>query len=108
MEASRGLAILTTNAKESLDTAFHRRLRFVVDFPFPDVALRAEIWRRIFPRATPTEGLDVHKLARLDIAGGNIRNIALQAAFFAADDGASGGMRHLLRAAGSECAKTGT
>jgi hypothetical protein len=110
MEAYRGLAILTTNAKESLDTAFHRRLRFVVDFPFPDASLRAEIWRRIFPRRTPTEGLDVLKLARLDIAGGSIRNIALQAAFFAADDGdgASVEMRHLLRAAGSECAKIGT
>ncbi len=107
MEAYRGLAILTTNAKESLDTAFHRRLRFVVDFPFPDATLRAEIWRRIFPRSTPTEDLDVLKLARLDIAGGNIRNIALQAAFFAADDRTSVGMRHLLRAAGSECAKIG-
>jgi Pyruvate/2-oxoacid:ferredoxin oxidoreductase gamma subunit len=107
MEAYRGLAILTTNTKESLDTAFQRRLRFVIDFPFPDATLRAEIWRRIFPSTTPTRGLDVLKLARLDLAGGNIRNMALQAAFFAADDGVSVGMRHLLRAAGSECAKIG-
>src|SRR6185437_6893263 len=58
MESYRGLAILTTNMKEALDRAFLRRLRFVVQFPFPDAAGRAEIWRRIFPAAVPTEGID--------------------------------------------------
>ena len=58
MESYRGLAILTTNLKSALDTAFLRRIRFVVQFPFPDAAQRAEIWRRVFPPATPTEGLD--------------------------------------------------
>ena len=82
MEAYRGLAILTTNLKSALDTAFLRRIRFMVEFPFPDAALRAEIWRRIFPAQTPTDNLDVAKLARLNIAGGNIRNIALSAAFW--------------------------
>ena len=107
MEAYRGLAILTTNMKESLDPSFLRRLRFVVDFPFPDASLRAEIWRRVFPRQTPTEGLDIEQLARLDMAGGNIRNIALQAAFLAAGDGGSVGMEHVLRAAQAEGAKVG-
>ena len=59
MEAYRGLAILTTNMKEALDPAFLRRLRFVVQFPFPDQAHRAEIWRRIFPAKTPTDELDL-------------------------------------------------
>jgi hypothetical protein len=77
MEAYRGLAILTTNMKDSLDTAFLRRLRFIVQFPFPDAGQRAEIWRRLFPAETPTEGLDPAKLARLNVTGGNIRNIAL-------------------------------
>src|SRR6185437_10289882 len=54
MEAYRGLAILTTNMKEAIDPAFSRRLRFVVQFPFPDAAQRALIWARIFPSATPT------------------------------------------------------
>ena len=58
MEAYRGLAILTTNQRDALDQAFARRLRFVVDFPFPDAAERAEIWRRVFPSETPTEELD--------------------------------------------------
>jgi hypothetical protein len=105
MESYRGLAILTTNMKSELDPAFLRRLRFVVRFPFPDAAGRAGIWERIFPADTPTEGLDVHKLARLNVAGGNIRNIALQAAFLAADEGGPVRMNHLLRAAYTECAK---
>lgn len=105
METYRGLAILTTNMKSALDTAFLRRIRFVVQFPFPDTAQRAEIWRRIFPSSTPTEGLDVAKLARLNVAGGNIRNIALNAAFLAADAGEPVRMMHLLRAARSEYGK---
>ena len=105
MEAYRGLAILTTNLKDSLDTAFLRRLRFVVHFPFPDAVQRAEIWRRVFPRATPTEGLDPERLARLSVPGGNIRNIALAAAFLAADEGSPVRMAHLLRAARGESQK---
>jgi ATPase family associated with various cellular activities (AAA)/Winged helix domain, variant len=105
MEAYRGLAILTTNQKSALDQAFLRRIRFVVEFPFPDPAQRAEIWRRIFPADTPTERLDHARLARLNVAGGNIRNIALGAAFVAADAGEAVCMEHLLRAARREYAK---
>ncbi len=105
MEAYKGLAILTSNLQDSLDTAFQRRLRFIVQFPFPDAAQRAEIWRRIFPADTPTQALDVTKLARLNITGGNIRNIALNAAFLAADSQSSVSMEYLLHAARSEYAK---
>ncbi len=105
MEAYRGLAILTSNLKDAMDTAFLRRIRFVVKFPFPDANQRAEIWRRIFPKNTPTDELDFGKLSRLNVTGGNIRNIALNAAFLAADAGESVGMKHLLRSAQSEYAK---
>lgn len=105
MEQYRGLAILTTNLQEHLDRAFVRRLRFIVQFPFPDSAQRAEIWRRVFPQNTPTESLDAQRLARLNIAGGNIRNIALHASFLAADENQRVTMSHLLRAAESEYAK---
>ena len=105
MEAYRGLAILTTNMKDALDPAFLRRIRFVVQFPFPDPAERIEIWRRMFPVQTPVDGLDVSKLAKLHVAGGNIRNIALNAAFLAADASEPVRMNHLLRAARTEYAK---
>jgi SpoVK/Ycf46/Vps4 family AAA+-type ATPase len=105
MECYPGLAILTTNLKSSIDTAFMRRIRFVVQFPFPDAAQRAEIWRRIFPANTPIQDLDPIQLARLSVAGGNIRNIALNAAFLAADDGEAVQMKHLLRSAESEYSK---
>ena len=105
MESYRGLAVLTTNMKGELDPAFLRRLRFVVRFPFPDASQRARIWDRIFPDDTPTEELDVTKLSRLNVAGGNIRNIALQAAFLAADEGEPVRMEHLLRAAYTEYTK---
>lgn len=102
MEAYRGLAVLTTNMKESLDQAFLRRIRFIVHFPFPDAAEREQIWRRAFPSRTPLAGVDPAKLAGLNVAGGNIRNIALQAAFFAAESQQPVGMAHVLEAARSE------
>jgi hypothetical protein len=89
MEAYRGLAILTTNLKGSLDTAFLRRIRFILPFPFPD----------------PTEGLDAIRLAQLNVAGGNITSIALNAAFLAADEGVPVRMAHVLRSARAEYAK---
>jgi hypothetical protein len=105
MEAYRGLAILTTNMKSALDVAFQRRLSFVVQFPFPDQQQRELIWRGVFPKATPVEQLDCAKLARLSMSGGNIRNVALNAAFLAADEGTPVRMKHLLQAAHSEAAK---
>jgi ATP-dependent 26S proteasome regulatory subunit len=95
MEAYQGLAILTTNFKSSMDRAFQRRLRFTVNFPFPDAAQREAIWNGIFPAKTPTHSLDLKRLSQLNVAGGNIRNIALHAAFHA---GAPVRMTHLREA----------
>ncbi|MGW0209344.1 AAA family ATPase [Streptomyces sp. NPDC003233] len=105
MEAYRGLAVLTTNMKKALDNAFMRRIRFVVDFPFPSVPERAEIWRRVIPDRTPTEGLDPERLAQLTVAGGSIRNIALAGAFLAAEEGSPVRMEHMLAAARTEYLK---
>ncbi|MEM1053946.1 MAG: ATP-binding protein [Bacteroidota bacterium] len=99
MEAYRGLAVLTTNLKSALDSAFERRLRFRIAFPFPDAAQREAIWRCVFPAATPTEDLDFHLLGRLSATGGTIRNVALHAAFLAAEAGTPVRMDHLRRAA---------
>ncbi len=105
MESYRGLSVLTTNLKSSLDQAFLRRIRFITQFPFPDSTQRAEIWRRIFPKSTPTEGLDYQKLGQLNVAGGNIRSIALNAAFLAADANDAVTMYYMLQAAKSEYIK---
>lgn len=106
MEAYRGLAILTTNMKSAVDKAFVRRIRFILQFQFPDTQQRAEIWGRAFPQNTPREHLDVEKLSRLSIAGGSIRNIAMNAAFIAADEDRPVNMMHIFRAARSEYDKT--
>ena len=105
IEAYRGLAILTTNLKNNLDQAFLRRLRFVVSFPFPDAAERMRIWQRVFPPATPLDRLDFARLAQLNVTGGSIRNIALNAAFQAAADGTGVSMRLIRAAARAEYAK---
>ena len=105
MESFRGIAILTTNMKSSLDKAFERRLRFSVEFPFPDAAQRQAIWVRAFPAQTPTWNLQFDRLARLNVAGGNIRNIALNAAFLAAESGGPVEMAHVLQATRVEALK---
>ena len=105
MEDYRGLAILATNMRGSMDAAFTRRLRFIVDFPFPDATQRVEIWRKVFPPEAHVLDLNLAVLSRLEIPGGNIRNIAVNAAFMAAADGSSIGMDHVMRAARREYAK---
>src|SRR2546421_3465174 len=82
MEAYRGLAILATNMKSALDTAFMRRLRFVCTFPFPAVAQRKAIWQKMFPPAMPREELDFDRLARFNVTGGENPNIAFNPGFF--------------------------
>ncbi|HEY3757414.1 MAG TPA: AAA family ATPase [Opitutaceae bacterium] len=105
MEAYQGLAILTTNLKSTMDRSFQRRLRFNLNFPFPDASQREAIWKRIFPAPTPTKGLDARKLAQLNVTGGHIRNIALNAAFIAADAGGPVEMNHVFQAAKLEAQK---
>lgn len=105
MEAFGGLAILATNMKSSLDPAFLRRLRFIVTFPFPGVAERRTIWQKVFPAQMPAAPLDFDRLARLTLTGGDIRNVAMNAAFLSAQAGTSLTMPMLLDAARTEFRK---
>ena len=105
MEAYRGLAILATNMKSALDTAFMRRLRFIVRFQFPGVAERKAMWQRVFPADLPKSALDYDRLARLNITGGNIHSIALNAAFLAARAASALTMPMILEAARAEFRK---
>jgi len=99
MEGYSGLAILATNMKSALDVAFMRRLRFVVDFHFPDPAERREMWCKALPDGVPREAIDLDWLARLHLTGGNIHSIALNAAFMAAQADTAVTMPLLLDAA---------
>ena len=105
LESYRGLAILATNFKSSLDSAFLRRLRFVVDFPFPTASLRRQMWERAFPTATPLAALDLGHLAQWNLTGGSIYNIALNAAYAAASLGTPVTMENLMSAGKSEYRK---
>jgi hypothetical protein len=107
IESYRGLAILATNLKDSLDTAFMRRLRFILDFQIPGPDERREIWRRIFPSQARTEGLDFDRLARLGLNGGGINNVAMNAAFLAAAASRPVTMPLVLAAARTEFQKLG-
>ena len=105
MEEYTGLAILATNRRSALDTAFLRRLRFVIDFPFPSAADRRRIWERMFPAQAALDGVEFALLSRLELTGGSIRSIAINAAFLAAGEQASIGMPHLARAVAREHTK---
>jgi SpoVK/Ycf46/Vps4 family AAA+-type ATPase len=104
MEAYSGLAVLTTNMRGALDDAFVRRIRFAVNFPFPTYASRLAIWKGVFPTEATLGDLAWDKLARLELSAGHIRNVALNAAFLAAEASRPIGMDHLLRSAMIECA----
>jgi ATP-dependent 26S proteasome regulatory subunit len=109
MEAYDGVVILASNLRENMDDAFLRRLRFLVEFPFPDAPGRAEIWQAHLPDTAPvSDAVDVGLLSeRLAVAGGTIKNIALNAAFLAAADGGVIGVEHLRRGARREYEKIG-
>lgn len=105
IESYRGLAILATNMKNALDKAFLRRLRFIVNFTFPDAALRKTMWEKAFPEKTPTSGLDFEKLANFSLTGGSIHSIVLNSAFMAASQGGPVTMQMMLEAIRAEYRK---
>jgi SpoVK/Ycf46/Vps4 family AAA+-type ATPase len=105
MEAFRGLAILATNMRSALDQAFVRRLRFIVTFPFPTPGDRQKMWQHVFPTETRTQDLNFARLARLNLTGGSIHNVALNAAFLAAQAGTPVTMPLVLQAARTEFRK---
>ena len=107
VEEHDGAVLLTTNLESNIDDAFTRRIHLGVDFPLPDRSARADIWQRVFPEDTPVGDLEYDFLARLDLTGGNIRNVALSAAFYAASEDQPVGMEEVVRAVKRECQKNG-
>jgi SpoVK/Ycf46/Vps4 family AAA+-type ATPase len=109
MEEHEGIVILATNLSKNLDDAFLRRMHFAIEFPFPDEKQRELIWRKMFPMNAPlSEDIDYAFLSgRFRLAGGNIKNIALNAAFYAAEESSDITMRHIILAVKRELQKIG-
>ncbi len=109
MEEYDGISVLATNLSKHIDEAFLRRMHFSVDFPFPDEGYRYRIWQSIFPEEAPKEDdIDFAFLSQnFKIAGGNIKNIILYAAFLAAEDGCLIRMSHIIHATRREFQKIG-
>ncbi len=109
MEEYDGISILATNLNQNLDEAFIRRLAFTIHFPFPDEEHRRQIWQGIWPaNLSLTADVDLDFLSRqFKLSGGNIKNVALSAAFLAAANGGAVNMAHLLHATRREYQKMG-
>jgi SpoVK/Ycf46/Vps4 family AAA+-type ATPase len=109
MEMFAGITILTTNLDTSIDEAFRRRLSFRITFPMPEGPERQKLWQTMVPTEAAVEAnVDYRMLAdRFEMSGGYIRNAVVRAAFLAAEEGNTIGMRHLIRAANLEYAAMG-
>jgi len=109
IETYEGVIVLATNLAGNMDDAFSRRLRHVVHFPLPDVAMREKLWAKAFPAQAPLAAdLDLKVLARhFELTGGSIRNVALAGAFLAASRSEPIGQRHVLQAIAIELEKIG-
>ncbi len=109
MEDYDGVTILATNLRANLDDAFMRRLQFALDFPFPETEDRLRIWKALFPDHLPCDpNLDFRRMAEsFRLAGGNIRNIIVSAAYLAANNGSVVKMEHLLHGTRRELQKMG-
>ncbi len=109
IEEYNGLVILASNFKQNIDEAFIRRMRFIINFPFPDKEMREKIWQKVFPKNTPIEkDIDFSLLAQnFALSGANIRNIALFSAFFAAEQEEKIQMKQIIDALKIELTKIG-
>jgi len=109
MESYDGIVILATNLHANMDEAFTRRLQFVVDFPFPDQSQREAIWKVLFPAEAPcAEQIDFHYFAEhFRLAGGNIRNVIVYAAFLAASEHKPISHKYLIHGIRRELRKMG-
>ena len=109
IDSFEGIAILTTNFGTSIDNAFKRRLSLRLTFPFPDEDMREKLWRSHLPAELPTTGnFDLAEIARrYQMSGGYIRNVALRAAFLAAEEHSPLTQDHLERAIKAEFREIG-
>lgn len=97
-ESYDGIVILASNHMNNMDTAFQRRIKFILKFELPSATMREEIWRKCIPSKAKTGKLDFKKLAEEhEFAGSEIKEILLNAAFLAADKGMVLEQSHILQ-----------
>lgn len=101
IEEHDGITIMSTNYMKNIDEAFLRRINYIIHYPFPDAKARKQIWQKIFPVNTPVSNdVDYDFLAeKFEISGGNIKNIAVSAAFRAASENSDITMNHIILSA---------
>lgn len=109
IEEYHGIVILATNLVQNFDEAFKRRMKLMIDFPFPDADRRREMWKRAFPDSLPLSSIDYDYLVdNFELSGSNIKNIALHSAFLAAAEGSGEvGMKHIIASLKNEYSKSG-
>lgn len=109
IEEYEGVTILSSNLKQNIDQAFLRRIQFLIEFSFPDKISRLEIWKNNHPKQAPlADDIDFKFLAEnFSLSGGNIKNILLNGAYLAAENGSEIKMEHLLKATKREYEKIG-
>lgn len=109
MERYNGVVILATNFVENIDEAFKRRMKFIIEFPFPSAKERREIWQKAIPHEMPLDSdIDLDFLAeKFELTGSGIKNAVYSAAFLAASNESSVGMKELMLAVKREYEKTG-
>jgi AAA+ superfamily predicted ATPase len=109
LETFTGVAILASNLRQNIDTAFMRRMDVVLEFTAPDTEARARIWgRHLRCNAPLAADLDIARLAEIfPVSGANIRNAVVSAAFNAAASAQPIGSMHLIAALRHEYAKLG-
>ena len=108
-QSQHSAVILASNLSKNMDQAFARRMHYVIEFPRPDAALREQLWRRVFPSQVPVAAdVDFGFLGRqFDLAGGDIRTTALDAAFLAANQDRAVAMTDLVAAVSRQMLKQG-
>lgn len=108
IEQYDGMVILASNFINNIDEAFMRRMKYVVEFQMPDSSIRKEIWESGFSKEIPLEDIDYDYLAdNIELSGGHIKNIIINAAFLAARDNTAVNMTHILKSTQNEYYKLG-
>jgi hypothetical protein len=108
METFDGLAVLATNIRSNLDEAFARRLSLVVEFSRPEAGERRRLWEKSLAAVPLAADVDLDFCAAaFELAGGDIRNVAVSAAYVAAADADVVTMSRLMRAVQVEYRKLG-